>query len=94
MGSAVVADRIQFAFTVMFHYLFPIATIGLAPFIAWFAWRAARGDDEVARRASVFWTKIFAINFAVGVVTYPMSVKIVSPAATFVEAASAVRITP
>ncbi len=69
MGTAVVADRIQFAFTVMFHYLFPIATIGLAPYIAWFAWRSARGNDEVALRASVFWTKIFAINFAIGVVT-------------------------
>ena len=69
MGSAVVADRLQFAFTVMFHYLFPIATIGLAPYIAWFAWRSARGNDAVALRASVFWTKIFAVNFAVGVVT-------------------------
>ena len=69
MGTAIVADRMQFAFTVMFHYLFPIATIGLAPYIAWFAWRSARGEDEVARRASAFWTKIFAINFAVGVVT-------------------------
>ena len=33
-------DRLQFAFTVMFHYLFPIGTMGLAPIIAWYAWRA------------------------------------------------------
>ena len=61
-------DRLQFAFTVMFHYLFPIGTMGLAPFVAWFTWRASKGDDEAARAAR-FWTKIFAINFAAGVVT-------------------------
>ncbi len=57
-----VADRLQFAFTIMFHYLFPIGTMGLAPFIAWYV---QRSDDAAAR----FWTKIFAINFATGVVT-------------------------
>ncbi len=63
-----IADRLQFAFTIMFHYLFPIGTMGLAPFIAWFTWRGAKGDAEAAR-AAAFWTKIFAINFAAGVVT-------------------------
>ncbi|HEV7466868.1 MAG TPA: cytochrome ubiquinol oxidase subunit I, partial [Candidatus Dormibacteraeota bacterium] len=33
MTDAAVADRIQFAFTVMFHYLFPITTMGLAPLL-------------------------------------------------------------
>jgi cytochrome bd ubiquinol oxidase subunit I len=61
-------DRLQFAFTIMFHYLFPIGTMGLAPFVAWFTWRASKGDEEAARAAR-FWTKIFAINFAAGVVT-------------------------
>ncbi len=65
----VLVDRLQFAFTVMFHYLFPIATMGLAPFVAYYTWRAARGDDADAARAARFWTKIFAINFAIGVVT-------------------------
>jgi cytochrome d ubiquinol oxidase subunit I len=63
------ADRLQFAFTVMFHYLFPIATMGLAPFIAWFTFRAWRDNDEEAGRIAAFWTRIFAINFAIGVVT-------------------------
>lgn len=63
-----VADRLQFAFTIMFHYLFPIGTMGLAPFIAAYWIKAARGDESSARAAS-FWTKIFAINFAIGVVT-------------------------
>ena len=61
-------DRLQFAFTIMFHYLFPIGTMGLAPFVAWFTWRASKGDEEAARAAR-FWTRIFAINFAAGVVT-------------------------
>ncbi len=44
----VTIDRLQFAFTVMFHYLFPITTMGLAPFIAFYAIKAARGDAEAA----------------------------------------------
>ena len=66
--DVVIADRLQFAFTVMFHYLFPITTIGLAPFVALYTIEAARGDADAAR-AATFWTRIFAINFAVGVVT-------------------------
>ena len=64
----VTIDRLQFAFTVMFHYLFPITTMGLAPFIAFYTIKAARGDAEAAI-AAAFWTKIFAIGFAIGVVT-------------------------
>ena len=69
MDSAVIADRIQFAFTVMFHYLFPIGTMGLAPFIAWYTVKGTRQNDEAAIRTARFWAKIFTINFAVGVVT-------------------------
>ncbi len=63
------ADRLQFAFTVLFHYLFPIGTMGLAPFVAAYTWKAARDVDEESGRIAGFWTKIFAINFAAGVVT-------------------------
>jgi cytochrome d ubiquinol oxidase subunit I len=66
--DAVTIDRLQFAFTVMFHYLFPITTMGLAPFVAFYTIQAARGDGEAAT-AAAFWTKIFAIGFAIGVVT-------------------------
>ncbi len=69
MQDAVLADRIQFAFTVMFHYLFPVGTMGLAPFIAWYTVKGVRTGDEEALRTARFWAKIFAINFAVGVVT-------------------------
>src|ERR1700733_4809517 len=53
----------------MFHYLFPIGTMGLAPFVAAYTWKAAHTGDADAARAARFWTKIFAINFAAGVVT-------------------------
>jgi cytochrome bd ubiquinol oxidase subunit I len=65
----VFADRLQFAFTVMFHYLFPIGTMGLAPFVAAYTWKAARFRDEESARIAGFWTKLFAINFAAGVVS-------------------------
>jgi cytochrome bd ubiquinol oxidase subunit I len=63
------ADRIQFSFTIMFHYLFPIGTMGLAPFIACWVVQAWRKGDSEAERSAIFWTKIFALNFAIGVVT-------------------------
>lgn len=65
----VLADRLQFAFTIMFHYLFPIGTMGLAPFVVWYTVAAQRNNDDDAARAALFLTKIFAINFAIGVVT-------------------------
>ncbi len=65
----VLADRLQFAFTIMFHYLFPIGTIGLAPFVAAYTWKAAHRLDEESGRIARFWTKIFTINFAAGVVS-------------------------
>ncbi|HVA29568.1 MAG TPA: cytochrome ubiquinol oxidase subunit I [Candidatus Baltobacteraceae bacterium] len=67
--TALIVDRLQFAFTIMFHYLFPITTMGLAPFVAWYTVRAARTGDPELGRAAAFWTNIFAVNFAIGVVT-------------------------
>ncbi len=69
MVDAVFAHRIQFAFTVMFHYLFPILTMGLGFFIAILSsMHLATGDKRYATAAR-FWARIFAINFALGVVT-------------------------
>ena len=88
--DVVIADRLQFAFTVMFHYLFPITTIGLAPFVALYTIEAARGDRD-AGRAATFWTRIFAINFAVGVVTgIPMEFQFGTNWAVFSAASGAV----
>lgn len=69
MSTAVFAHRLQFAFTVMFHYLFPILTMGLGFFIAVLSTlHLVTGDSRYAKAAR-FWAKIFAINFAIGVVT-------------------------
>ena len=67
--NAVLAHRVQFAFTVMFHYLFPILTMGLGFFIALLATLHLRTGDERYRMAARFWARIFGINFALGVVT-------------------------
>jgi cytochrome d ubiquinol oxidase subunit I len=61
--------RIQFAFTITYHYLFPQLTMGLAWFLVYWKWRAFRTGDEKYNRAARFWAKIFGLNFAVGVVT-------------------------
>ena len=69
MGSAVGVDRLHFAFTVTFHYLFPQLTMGLALLLLVLKTAALRTGDEKYNRAVRFWMRIFAINFAVGVVT-------------------------
>ena len=89
--DAVLADRLQFAFTIMFHYLFPIGTMGLAPFVAAYTWKAARTGDPQSAQAARFWTKIFAINFAAGVVTgIPMEFQFGTNWAGFSRASGAV----
>ena len=82
--DVVQADRLQFAFTIMFHFLFPIGTMGLAPIIFWYSWRAARTGDEIATGAAAFLSRLFAINFAIGVVTgIPMEFQFGTNWATF-----------
>jgi cytochrome bd ubiquinol oxidase subunit I len=61
--------RLQFGFTVTYHYLFPQLTMGLALFIVLFKWFALRTNDAYWNAAAAFWARIFALNFAVGVVT-------------------------
>lgn len=62
-------SRLQFALTIMFHYLFPPLTIGLAGVIAVLMWKRWRTTDLAYEAAAKFWTKLFAVNFAVGVAT-------------------------
>jgi cytochrome d ubiquinol oxidase subunit I len=61
--------RVQFGFTITYHYLFPQLTMGLAWFLVYWKWRALRTGDEKYNRAARFWARIFGLNFAVGVVT-------------------------
>jgi cytochrome bd ubiquinol oxidase subunit I len=69
MSDAVVAARWQFAFTIMFHYLFPVLTMGLGVLIAVLKTLALRSGDPQYGAAARFWARIFAITFATGVVT-------------------------
>src|SRR6267154_5065072 len=65
----VLLARLQFAFTIAFHIIFPSFTIGLSAYIATLhvtAWLTGR--DHFLRIAR-FWTKIFAVSFGMGVVS-------------------------
>ena len=64
-----VLHRLQFAFTVIYHYLFPQLTMGLALLIVLMKARGLWSGGERWNDAARFWIRIFGINFAVGVVT-------------------------
>jgi len=61
--------RLQFAFTIVYHYLFPQLTMGLALLIVVMKSLAFARRDSAWNDAARFWIRIFGINFAVGVVT-------------------------
>jgi cytochrome bd ubiquinol oxidase subunit I len=61
--------RIQFAFTITFHYLFPQLTMGLALLIVVLKVIALGKGDERYNEVARFWARIFGLNFAMGVVT-------------------------
>src|SRR5215469_15564137 len=69
MQNALIAARIQFAFTIMFHYLFPILTMGLGVLIAVLKTVQYFGRREDFGEAARFWARIFAVTFGAGVVT-------------------------
>jgi cytochrome d ubiquinol oxidase subunit I len=62
-------SRLQFAITTAFHILFPTFTIGLAFFLVILEILWLRSKDEMFYRMYRFWVKIFALHFAVGVVS-------------------------
>ena len=67
--DALTIHRLHFAFTATFHYIFPQLTMGLALLIVVFQTLGMRPGREHYRHAARFWAKIFAVNFALGVVT-------------------------
>ena len=91
MPDALTVDRLHFAFTVTYHYLFPQLTMGLALLILILKTQALRTGDEHYNRAARFWAKIFGINFALGVVTgIPMEFQFGTNWAVFSKAAGGV----
>lgn len=69
MPDAILWHRLQFAFTITYHYLFPQITMGIAPLIVLWKWRALRTGEARFDVAARFWAKILGATFAVGVVT-------------------------
>src|ERR1700741_1064726 len=67
--DALTLHRLHFAFTITFHYLFPQLTMGLALLILVLKTIALRTGNPHYDHAARFWAKIFAVNFAMGVVT-------------------------
>ena len=67
--EAIDLARMQFAFTVSFHILFPAITIGLASFLAVLEGLWLKTHDDTYRDLYHFWSKIFAVNFGMGVVS-------------------------
>ena len=65
----VLLARIQFAFTISFHILFPAFTIGLASWLAVFEWRWLTTGNPSYAEVYRMWVKIFAVTFGMGVVS-------------------------
>ncbi|MEZ5679993.1 MAG: cytochrome ubiquinol oxidase subunit I [Erythrobacter sp.] len=67
--DALMLARIQFAFTVSFHFIFPAFSIGLASYLAVLEGLWLKTGDDLYRDLFKYWLKIFAIAFAMGVVS-------------------------
>lgn len=69
MLDAVFLSRLQFAFTVAMHIIFPALTIGLASWLAYLEGMWLKTDHPIYLEIYQFWVKIFAVNFGMGVVS-------------------------
>ncbi|HSI58503.1 MAG TPA: cytochrome ubiquinol oxidase subunit I [Ideonella sp.] len=71
--DALILARMQFAANITFHILFPTISIALGWLLLFFRWRWLRSEEAAARQAWLnayrFWTKVFALSFALGVVS-------------------------
>src|SRR5256712_14083696 len=69
MDEALILARIQFGLNIGFPILFPTITIGLAWIVAWFRIRYEMTRDEAWLRTYQLWVRVFALSFAMGVVS-------------------------
>jgi cytochrome d ubiquinol oxidase subunit I len=69
MVDPALASRLQFALTTIVHIVFPVVSMGLAPFLVYFTWKDIRTGTPVYEQLRRFWTRIFAVSFVVGTVT-------------------------
>jgi cytochrome d ubiquinol oxidase subunit I len=65
----VVLSRLQFALTTVYHFFFVPLTLGMVWFVAILETMYVRSGNEIYRKLTKFWGKLFLINFAMGVVT-------------------------
>ncbi len=65
----VLLSRLQFAFVIAFHILLPAFTVGLASYIVVLEGMHFWKGDAIYLRLSLFWTKMFAVSFGMGVVS-------------------------
>jgi cytochrome d ubiquinol oxidase subunit I len=72
-----ILSRLQFAGTIMFHYLFPPLSIGLGLQLFLCELMYVRTKDLAWEAAARFWTRVFAVNFAMGVATGIVSYTVV-----------------
>jgi cytochrome d ubiquinol oxidase subunit I len=68
-AATVLLSRIQFGFVMSFHIIFPAFTIGLASWLAFLAGMYLKTRRTLWRELYLFWLKIFAVSFALGVVS-------------------------
>lgn len=64
-----ILSRLQFAFTIAFHYIYPPLSIGLGLLMVVFEGMYLKTDNKAYHDLAYFWTKIFAITFGLGVAT-------------------------
>ncbi|MCG3747421.1 cytochrome ubiquinol oxidase subunit I [Vibrio cincinnatiensis] len=69
MLDTLMLSRIQFAANISFHILFPTITIALAWILVFFKWRFVRTQSQLWLDLYYFWVKVFALTFALGVVS-------------------------
>ncbi len=69
MSDPLFLHRLQFAFTIIYHYLFPVLTMGLALLIVVMKGLGLRKGGEGWNDAARFWIRVFGLNFAMGVAT-------------------------
>jgi cytochrome bd ubiquinol oxidase subunit I len=69
MDDVVLLSRIQFALTIMFHYLFPPLTIGMGVVMVYLEGMYLKTREPIYESAARFWTGLFAVSFAIGVAT-------------------------
>jgi len=62
-------SRLQFAFTISFHYLYPPLSIGLGAMLVFFEARWLMTRNPLYHQLARFWTRVFALTFALGVAT-------------------------